>query len=239
MKRRFDENTPHILIVDDDTRIRKLLQKFLLEHGFRVSSACDAQDAQNKMNVMEFDTLVLDVMMPGIDGLAFIQKLRRKNNQVPILLLTARGEVEQRIIGLRRGADDYLPKPFVPEELLLRLQNLLKRNAITHSAYTQGESLPDLICFGEFSYYFQRDALRHRDKHVPLTTNETTIIRKLARAYGRAVARAELLSDDDHSERAIDVQINRLRAKIEYNPREPIFIQTVRGIGYILRADTP
>lgn len=232
MKAHFDEATSHILIVDDDTRIRKLLHKFLLENGFRVSAAGDATEAQSKMEIYQFDALVLDVMMPGATGFEFTDRLRQKNNRIPILLLTALGEVDQRIEGLKFGADDYLPKPFAPVELLLRLKNLIRRTEVMPPSPILSES----IHFGDFLYIFDRDTLIYNGTPVSLTTREQVILRRLARAHDRAVARAELL-DDHHSERAIDVQINRLRSKIERNPHHPLIIQTVRGAGYILRTN--
>lgn len=228
-----DENTPHILIVDDDTRIRTLLKKYLTDNGYRTSDAADAAEAQEKMSALTHDLLVLDIMMPGLTGLEFTEKLRAAHNDVPILLLTARAEVEQRIEGLAKGADDYLPKPFDPKELLLRIQNILKRRV------DEGDALapPDEVQFGEFIFRYERGELLRNDIRITLTTREIELMRHLSVSPGRIVTRTELADGEEISERAIDVQINRLRRKIEEDPRDPIYLQTVRGTGYVLRTN--
>ena len=228
-----DETTPHILIVDDDTRIRTLLKKFLSDNGYRTSGAANVSEAEEKMNALTYDMLVLDIMMPGITGLQFTEKLREKHNNIPILLLTARAEVEQRIEGLTIGADDYLPKPFEPQELLLRLQNILKRRSETDPALEP----PEEVVFGAFIFRHKRGELTHNGTRITLTTREIEVLRYLSAAPGRIITRSQLADGEAISERAIDVQINRLRRKIESDPRDPIYLQTVRGVGYLLRTD--
>ena len=228
-----DETTPHILIVDDDTRIRELLQKYLSDNGYRTSTAGDAVEAQSKMEGLEYDLLVLDIMMPGLTGLEFTEKLRATENPVPILLLTALAETEQRIEGLSIGADDYLPKPFDPKELLLRVQSILRRSVSDEAAIAP----PDEVYFGELVFRFERGELTRDGARITLTTREIEVLRCLTQVPGRIVSRTELADGEDISERAIDVQINRLRRKIESDPRDPIYLQTVRGAGYVLRTD--
>ena len=228
-----DETTPHILIVDDDTRIRELLKKYLSDNGYRTSAAADAAQAQEKMGALTYDLLVLDVMMPGINGLEFTERLRKAQNAVPILLLTARAEVEQRIEGLAMGADDYLPKPFDPKELLLRIQNILRRSITENDLLDPTEE----ICFGDFVFNYARGELTKAGARVTLTTRDIELLRHLTAAPGRIVSRLKLADGEDISERAIDVQINRLRRKIETDPRDPLYLQTVRGTGYVLRVD--
>jgi len=229
----LDETTPHILIVDDDTRIRELLQKYLSDNGYRTSTAGDAVGAQSKMEGLEYDLLVLDIMMPGLTGLEFTEKLRAAENPVPILLLTALAETEQRIEGLSIGADDYLPKPFDPKELLLRVQSILRRSVSDEAAIAP----PEEVHFGAHVFRFERGELTRDGARITLTTREIEVLRCLTQAPGRIVSRTELADGEDISERAIDVQINRLRRKIESDPRDPIYLQTVRGAGYVLRTD--
>lgn len=229
----FDEITPHILIVDDDTRIRGLLKKYLTDNGYRTSSAADAAEAQRKMDALTYDLLVLDIMMPGITGLEFTAKLREAENAVPILLLTALAETEQRIEGLTLGADDYLPKPFDPKELLLRVQNILRRSGADENIIAP----PEEVRFGDYLFRYERGELSRDGARITLTTREIEVLRCLTQAPGRIVTRAELADGEEISERAIDVQINRLRRKIEADPRDPLYLQTVRGSGYVLRTD--
>ena len=229
----LDETTPHILIVDDDTRIRELLQKYLADNGYRTSSAADAAEAQRKMDALMYDLLILDIMMPGITGLEFTAKLREAENAIPILLLTALAETEQRIEGLTLGADDYLPKPFDPKELLLRVQNILRRSGADEAIIAP----PEEIRFGDYLFRYERGELTRDGARITLTTREIEVLRCLMQSPGRIVTRSELADGEDISERAIDVQINRLRRKIEADPRDPIYLQTVRGAGYVLRTD--
>lgn len=228
-----DETTPHILIVDDDDRIRSLLQRYLSDNGYRTSIAADATEAQSKMDALTYDLLVLDIMMPGVTGLEFTEKLRQAENSVPILLLTALAETENRIEGLAVGADDYLPKPFDPKELLLRIQSILRRSGADENALDP----PEEVRFGSYLFRFDRGELTNDGARITLTTREIEVLRCLTHTPDRVVSRLELADGEDISERAIDVQINRLRRKIEQDPREPIYLQTVRGSGYVLRTD--
>lgn len=231
----LDESTAHILIVDDDRRIRQLLQKFLSENGYRTSMAGDAREAREKLKNLVFDLIVLDVMMPGETGLDLTKDLRGHNDGVPILLLTALAEVDQRIEGLQTGADDYLPKPFEPQELLLRIRNILRRQAAMPET---GIEPPEEVCFGPFKFILERGELTREGERIPLTTRENELLRYFATHGGKIVHRDDLTQGQENiSERAIDVQINRLRRKIEADPRNPIYLQTVRGAGYILRTD--
>ena len=228
-----DETTPHILIVDDDTRIRELLQKYLADNGYRTSSASDAKEAQSKMDALTYDLLVLDIMMPGITGLEFTKVLRDAENAIPILLLTALAETEQRIEGLTSGADDYLPKPFDPKELLLRVQNILRRSGGEENTIAP----PEEVRFGDYLFRYERGELTREGTRITLTTREIEVLRCLTQSPGSIVTRMKLADGEDISERAIDVQINRLRRKIEADPRDPLYLQTVRGSGYVLRTD--
>ncbi|MDB6177225.1 response regulator transcription factor [Paracoccus sp. Z330] len=233
-------NSPdtHILIVDDDERIRALLGRFLRKNGFMVTMARDAAQARRLLAGLEFDLIVLDVMMPGEDGFALTSALRQKI-QTPILLLTARGDIEDRITGLESGADDYLPKPFEPRELLLRIEAILRR--IPTPEATQ----PKFLNLGHLRYDTEKGELWQGDSIMRLTGTEQALLRKLASSRGQPVSRAELIDDlgrgggeeSDNSERAIDVQMTRLRRKIEADPKEPRYLQTVRGTGYMLMVD--
>jgi two-component system, OmpR family, phosphate regulon response regulator OmpR len=224
------DNAPHVLLVDDDQRIRELLARFLSENGFRVTPAADAASARAAMRGLSFDLLILDVMMPGETGLELSRSLKGQS-EIPILMLTALDQVEDRVAGLETGADDYMIKPFEPRELLLRLKNILRR----------GQSRPtagDEISLGEFSFHIGRGELKKGDESIKLTERERDLLRQFALRAGTPVARHELANDDSTgSERAIDVQINRLRRKIEIDPSNPVYLQTVRGKGYILYTD--
>ena len=227
----------HLLIVDDDRRIRELLQKYLVRNGFLVSIAQDAAQAKRLLCGLRFDLIVLDVMMPDQDGLSLTRELR-VSIDIPILLLTARSEAEDRISGLEAGADDYLPKPFEPKELLLRIHAILRR--VPERIET--ESLPKLILLGEVSYDVKKGELWQSDEHIRLTGTEAQLMRIFAKRVGRPISRAEIVSEmgryqGQAQDRAIDVQITRLRRKIEPNPKEPRYLQTVRGLGYMLDSD--
>jgi two-component system phosphate regulon response regulator OmpR len=225
------DDTPHILIVDDDTRLRSLLRKFLSEQGFRVTTAADGAEARERLRGLSFDILILDIMMPGESGLELASDLRRQND-VPILLLTARDDVADRIEGLEAGADDYLSKPFEPRELVLRLKAILRRRP-------QEIEVEDEVCFGEFTFDLNRGELRRGDAFVHLTSSEAQLLRALARRPGQVVSR-EVLGEDTAAgsgARTVDVQITRLRRKIEDDPRFPRHLQTSRGIGYVLMVD--
>ncbi len=222
----------HILVVDDDTRLRELLQTYLSDNGFRVSTARDAAEARTLLTGLAFDLIVLDVMMPGESGLDLTESLRR-SSQVPIMLLTARGEAEDRIDGLERGADDYLPKPFEPRELVLRIQTILRR------AQAAAAEIPTTVQLGDCLFDIERGELRREDEIVRLTSLEESLLRTLALNAGGTVSREELIrqSHVDSNARTVDVQVTRLRRKIERDPRLPRYLQTVRGEGYVLRPD--
>jgi two-component system, OmpR family, phosphate regulon response regulator OmpR len=224
------DNATHILVVDDDQRIRDLLAQYLFQNGFRVTTAADAATARATMAGLVFDVVILDVMMPGENGLSLARDLKSTSN-VPICMLTARAEPEERIEGLEAGVDDYIAKPFEPRELLLRLQNILKRR--------QRPSGPrDEVTMGDFVFHVERGELRRGEESIKLTERERELLRHFAQRPGTPVARHELAADDaTGTERAIDVQINRLRRKIESDPANPVYLQTVRGKGYILYTD--
>ncbi len=223
-------DAPHILVVDDDTRLRELLHKYLTEQGFRITAAQDAADARAKLESFDFDLIVLDIMMPGESGLELTRGLREAS-QVPVLLLTAMGEIEDRIAGLESGADDYLSKPFEPRELVLRIDAILRR--------TQAPAPDGQIAFGEYSFDLAREELRRGEEFVRLTAAEASLLKTLARQPGVPVSRETLSAENPMigNTRAIDVQVTRLRRKIEENPRFPRHLQAVRGVGYVLIAD--
>jgi two-component system phosphate regulon response regulator OmpR len=219
----------HLLVIDDDDRIRSLLKKFLSSQGYRVSAAGDAAQARALMASLDFDLLILDVMMPGESGLDLTAAIRAKS-RLPILLLTARGLPEDRIEGLRRGADDYLPKPFEPEELLLRVDNILRR------AEPQVAAGP--VAFGACRFDPIRGELTRNGEVVRLTSAEAALLSALAARPGKVIPRADLAGGAfAGQERSVDVQVTRLRRKIEDDPRQPVHLQTVRGAGYKLVAD--
>ncbi len=222
----------HILVVDDDARLRDLLREYLTQSGFRVSAAQSAADARNRMDVLAFDLIVLDLMMPGESGLQFAQSLRSRNS-IPILMLTAMGEAEARIQGFEAGADDYLAKPFEPRELVLRIHSILRR--VPRSA----ELTPPTARLGEVVFDLDRDELSRAGQSIPLTTGEQRLLHTLAERPGTVFSREELtrILAPGGGERTIDVQVTRLRRKIEPDPKLPRYLQTVRGQGYILRPD--
>ncbi len=224
-----------ILVVDDDARLRDLLSRYLLENGFRVSTAESAADARDSLRVLQPDLVVMDVMMPGESGLSLTEAHRRDNAVTPILLLTARGAPEDRIAGFEAGADDYLPKPFDPRELVLRIRALLRRAAPPISTV---ESQARPIILGALQFDRTRGELRGPAGVVRLTGGEAALLAILAARPNEVLAREEIaaaLEMDDAGERAIDVQVTRLRRKIEADPREPRFLHTVRGRGYVLK----
>jgi len=227
------DDMPHILVVDDDKRLRDLLRKYLSDNGYLVTVAADAAEARDKLAVLDVDLLVLDVMMPGEDGLSLTRWLR-DNHTVPVLLLTAMGEVEDRIGGLEAGADDYLTKPFEPRELLLRIASILRRNS---KPAAQTDSV--LLNFGPMIWDMTRQELRHGDQSVHLTTGERDLMTLLAQSAGQVVSRDDLAqqSGNEANPRAVDVQVTRLRKKLEDESRMPRYLQTVRGMGYVLRPD--
>jgi two-component system phosphate regulon response regulator OmpR len=225
------DDAPHILVVDDDRRLRDLLTKFLTDNGFRVTAAASAAEARGMSEHFVFDALVLDVMMPGENGFDFARWLRTRS-QVPILMLTARADSQDRVTGLEIGADDYLPKPFEPRELVLRLGNIMRRAG---SGDGRNGTMPETIRFGTFVYRFDRGELRRGEELIRLTEREREMLNLLGRRLGGHVHREELAgAGGAANERTVDVQINRLRRKIESDPANPVFLQTVRGIGYRL-----
>jgi len=227
----MNNEQPHILVVDDDERLRRLLNKFLRESGFNVSIAQDAQDARNKLGLLEFDLIVLDLMMPGESGLDFARDFK-KDNTTPILMLTAMSEGEDRISGLECGAEDYLTKPFEPRELVLRINNILKR--IVRST-EQNDA--DHIQLGALVFNVQRHILKRNGEQIHLTASEASLLAILAQNKNTILSREELaeLSGIAGNDRTIDVQVTRLRRKIEIDPKMPRYLQTVRGRGYVLR----
>ncbi len=228
---------PHILVVDDDARIRALLQKFLARSGFMVTTARDAAHGRRLLEGLEFDLIVLDVMMPGEDGLELTGSLR-ETMTTPILLLTARGDADDRILGLEAGADDYLGKPFEPRELLLRINAILRR---VPKPQPKAEP-PKTLQLGEVRYDLGRGELWRGRDMIRLTATKSMLMRIFAARPNEAVTRQELVEDlgggiAEAQERAVDVQITRLRRKIEDDPRAPRYLQTVRGSGYMLAPD--
>ncbi len=223
----------HILVVDDDRRLRELLRKYLSDNGYLVATAADAAEARQCMAGLAFDMMVLDVMMPGEDGMALTRSLRAEGKGLPILLLTARGEVDDRIKGLESGADDYLSKPFEPRELLLRVASILRR-----SPRDEPEPANELR-LGAFVWDMGRAELRQDDQPVHLTQAERDLLSILAEVAGQGVSRDDLAARTGNSAnpRTVDVQVTRLRKKIEDDPKMPRYLQTVRGMGYMLRPD--
>ena len=229
---------PHLLIVDDDERIRSLLQQFLIQSDYLVSTAEDAEQARTLLSAIEFDLIILDVMMPGQDGISFTTELRKLQNKTPVLLLTARGETEDRIKGLEAGADDYLPKPFEPKELLLRINAILRRMP----DLKEDQVMPKTLSFGNLSYDVARNELWEGEKQIRLTTTESQLMKIFTSVLGEPISRTDLVASlgrdvSSAQDRAIDVQITRLRRKIEVNPGQPRYLQTVRGAGYMLLFD--
>jgi two-component system phosphate regulon response regulator OmpR len=222
---------PHLLVVDDDERLRGLLHRYLTSNGYRVTAAADAAAARALMKSIAFDLLVLDVMMPGESGFDLTKSLRT-HSQVPILILTAKGDAEDRIAGLELGADDYLPKPFEPRELLLRVGALLRR------ATPPARSAHAEVRMGDAVYDPERGQLRLKGKPVHLTSSEAALLQLFAANAGRSFSRTDLCTRLGVSlERSIDVQVTRLRRKIEEDPKLPLYLQTVRGVGYVLVPD--
>ncbi|MEM7720162.1 MAG: response regulator [Pseudomonadota bacterium] len=228
----------HLLIVDDDERIRGLLQKFLIRNGFLVSSARDAAHADRILGGLDFDMVVLDVMMPGEDGVSYCRRLRAEREDLPILLLTAKGDTQDRIVGLEAGADDYLPKPFEPKELLLRINSILRRVP----AQDPADATPKVLTLGALRYDVEKGTMWDGDTPVRLTATEAQLMRIFSACPGEALSRSKLVEDlgrdgGQAQERAVDVQITRLRRKLEVDPKQPRYLQTVRGAGYMLAPD--
>ena len=225
------EDAYHILVVDDDSRIRDLLSRYLSEQGFRVSTAADASEARRKLKGLSYDLLIVDVMMPGENGTDFTRDIR-DDLDVPVLMLTALGETDARIKGLEAGADDYLPKPFDPRELVLRLNSILRRARVE-----EGPAVEQIL-FGPYTFSLTSRELKHDGTAVKLTERERDIMVMFAENAGEVVPRLDLVGNDTNAnERTVDVQINRLRRKIEKDPGSPTWLQTVRGIGYKLHIE--
>lgn len=233
----MSELDAHLLIVDDDERIRVLLQKFLMKNGFLVTAARDAAHARRILSGLDFDMMILDVMMPGEDGISLCKSIR-ETNATPIMLLTAKGETDNRIEGLEAGADDYLPKPFEPKELLLRINAVLRRMPETPTE----DTVPKILHLGDIRYDMERGEMWQGEDLVRLTATEMQLMKLFSAKPGEPISRAQLVEDlgrdrGQAQERAVDVQITRLRRKIEANPKQPRYLQTVRGAGYMLAPD--
>ena len=220
---------PHLLVADDDARLRELLRRYLTDNGFRITTAADASEARSQLAGFAFDLVVLDVMMPGESGLELTQMLRSEG-RVPVLLLTAMAEPEDRINGLEQGADDYLSKPFEPRELVLRIRNILQRRP-------NADTVPHNLRFGGCRFDVVRGELYRGGDVVHLTAAEAGLLLILAQKAGQAVSREELSLSLSGNVRNVDVQMTRLRRKIERDPRFPRYLQTIRGTGYTLKPD--
>ena len=218
----------NLLVVDDDKRIRNLLSQYLIKEGFIVSTANGADVARKKIQLVKFDLIILDIMMPGDDGLTLTQEIRN-NSDIPIILLTAKSGTDSKIEGLEVGADDYLTKPFNPKELLLRILSILKRSKAE-------DNVDNEIFFGDFTLNIEKRELTKSKERVYLTDREMNLLIALAKSPGQPLNREKLAGIDEPG-RSVDVGINRLRRKIEKDPRMPLWLQTVRGEGYILRPD--
>ena len=222
----MDNLIAHILVVDDDDGIRNLVKKYLNENHYLVTTAMSAEDAKEKINIIKFDLIILDIMMPGKSGLDFIEE-NRKKLETPIILLTAKGEAEERIEGLETGADDYLPKPFEPKELILRIQNILKK--------TIKNNQKRVIKFENIEIDLNKQIIFKKNKEYKINNTEKLILEKMINNPGKTYSREDIgLLIDLEKERSIDVIITRLRKKIEIDPKNPKFLQTIRGAGYVL-----
>ena len=221
----MDKFLSHILVVDDDDGIRSLVKKYLNENNYLVTTAIDAEDASKKIKIIKFDLIILDIMMPGKSGLEFIQD-HKKHLETPIVLLTAKGEANERVEGLEVGADDYLPKPFEPKELILRIQNIINKTKI--------RDLKRVIEFENVKIDLNKKIIFKNNSEFKINTTEKTILEKMINSPGRTFAREEIGKFIDlDKERSIDVIITRLRKKIEIDPKNPKFLQTIRGAGYV------
>ena len=224
------DDAPHVLVVDDDQRIRDLIARYLFSSGFRVTTAADAAAARAALRGLAFDIVILDVMMPGESGIELARDLKRIA-PVPICMLTARAEPESRIEGLEAGVDDYMVKPFEPRELVLRINNILRRSVAPPSGREE-------VRMGDYTFHIGRGELKRGEETIRITERERDLLRQFAARSGTPIPRYELAADDaTGSDRAVDVQINRLRRKIELDPSNPVYLQTVRGKGYVLHVD--
>jgi len=227
---------PHVLVVDDDERLRELLERYLTRENCIVITAHDAEDAMQKLKLFSFDVAILDVMMPGEDGISLAKRIRKTYRQLPFIMLTALGEVDDKIQGLEAGADDYLSKPFEPKELMLRLQAILRRTMTDVASASHQD-----ICLGDYVFDVEREELNNAKtgERVSLTETEKRLLSCLAKVPGEVVTREELAGTEDisASDRSIDVQVTRLRRKLEQDPKNPRYLHTIRGQGYVLRPD--
>jgi|TARA_B100001540_G_scaffold306582_1_gene318832 two-component system phosphate regulon response regulator OmpR len=222
----MEKNKSHILVVDDDNKIKELIKQFLNEKGYMVSTASNAEEAKFKINIFDFNLMVLDVMMPGQSGYELTKEIKQSRN-IPIILLTAKGEVENRIHGLELGADDYLGKPFDPKELLLRIKNILKAN--------NNKNVLKLTKVGFAEIDLSKMTIKLNEKIKKINSTEKKVLIKMISSPGKIFSREEIGKISEISkERSIDVMITRLRKKIESNPKNPKFLQTIRGSGYVL-----
>lgn len=229
---------PHILVVDDDSRLRGLLRKYLMESDFRVTVADGAEAARKSLRGLEFDLIVMDLMMPGEDGISFTRSIR-ETSPVPILMLTAMSESSDRIAGLETGADDYLTKPFEPRELVLRIEGILRRAKAPAPMPDSASATATEVRLGEFCFDLEREILFDSSGPHRLTTTEVSLLKALATNAGRIMSREDLseICVIEGDGRAVDVQVTRLRRKIEPDSRTPTYLQTIRGRGYVLRPD--
>jgi two-component system, OmpR family, phosphate regulon response regulator OmpR len=228
------DDAPHVLVVDDDRRLRSLVASYLGRNGYRVTAVASAAEAWARLDSLEFEIIVLDVMMPGENGFSFAERLR-ETSDIPILMLTARGEASDRVRGLEAGVDDYLSKPYEPKELLLRIGSILRRTRAPSPSSAADEPA---LRFGPFLFFAERGELRRGEDVVRLTEREREILRLLGATPGVSVSREALAgAGGGAQERTIDVQINRLRRKLERDPANPLYLQTARGAGYKLVAE--
>ena len=226
----IQEDKKHILIVDDDDRIRELLREYLQNNNFYTTTAKDSLDAKKKISLLKFDLIILDIMMPGQSGLELTREIKEKSDQ-PIILLTAMGETSDRISGLETGADDYLPKPFEPKELVLRIKNILKR-------IKSGKNLNPVLKFGDIRVDLEKMSIKSKKGITKLNTAEKALLEKMILSVGQIFQRDQISQIIKLTkERAVDVMITRLRQKIEPDPKNPKYLQTVRGNGYVLWTD--
>ena len=225
-----EKNKKHILVVDDDEKIKELVKTYLIENEFTVTSAENAEEAKNRMELFKFDLIVLDIMMPGQDGLELTKEIRKDSEQ-PIILLTAKGDPYDRIKGLELGADDYLPKPFEPKELLLRIKNIL-------SKIKKLKEINEVINFGDTKLYIKKMIIKNNNKIYKINSSEKKLLENMLLSLGKVFQRNDIINLINlKKERAVDVIITRLRQKIEPDPKNPIYLQTVRGNGYVLWSD--
>lgn len=234
------QETPKILVVDDDMRLRALLERYLVEQGFVVRSAANSEQMDRLLERENFHLLVLDLMLPGEDGLSICRRLRQQENQIPIIMLTAKGDEVDRIIGLELGADDYMPKPFNPRELLARVKAVLRRK--TQEAPGAPSLEEEVIEFGEFSLNLATREMRKGEESMPLTSGEFAVLKSLITHPREPLSRDKLMNlargrDYSALERSIDVQVSRLRRMLEQDPANPRYIQTVWGLGYVFVPD--